>query len=168
MYARSTPNKQRGAALIIGLILLAIITLLAVVGMNISNSELSAATSEQLRMRAFQAAETGVERGLAGLLDIPTSSTAEVEGAVTPVEGAPTNPDDEPIDHYQTRSQYRGESNLVDGYGKGFGSFHFTVVSEGTSARNAIAEHTQGAYIVNQTGGQETYAPLPVAAEPGP
>jgi hypothetical protein len=159
-------HKQHGAALVIGLILLAIITLLAVVGMNISNSELAAATSEQLRMRAFQAAETGVERGLAGLLDVPTSSTAEVESAVIAVEGSPTTPDDEPTDHYQTRSQYRGESALVDGYGKGFGSFHFTVISNGTSARNAVAEHTQGAYIVNQTGGQETYAPLPVSATP--
>lgn len=154
-------KKQRGAALVIGLILLAIITLLAVVGMNISNSELAAATSEQLRMRAFQAAETGVERGLVGLNDVPTSSTDEIESAVSAVEGSAENSDGEAIDQYQVTSQYRGESALVDGYGNGFASFHFTVVSRGTSARNAVAEHTQGAYIVNSTGGQQSFAPLP-------
>ena len=59
-----TQSRQRGAALIIGLILLVVITLLAVVGMNIANTELASATSEQLRLRAFNAAETGLETRL--------------------------------------------------------------------------------------------------------
>jgi Tfp pilus assembly protein PilX len=69
-------NKQRGAALVVGLILLVVITLLAVVGMNIANTELAGATSEQLRMRAFNAAETGLETRLQTLaLDATTSGT---------------------------------------------------------------------------------------------
>ena len=58
---KHTRSRQRGAALVIGLILLVVITLLAVVGMNIANTELASATSEQLRLRAFNAAETGIE-----------------------------------------------------------------------------------------------------------
>ena len=63
-------NKQRGAALVIGLILLVVITLLAVVGMNIANTELASATSEQLRLRAFNAAETGLEATMQTLADV--------------------------------------------------------------------------------------------------
>ena len=46
-----------------------VITLLAVVGMNIANTELASATSEQLRLRAFNAAETGLEARLQTLAD---------------------------------------------------------------------------------------------------
>ncbi len=66
-----TRSKQRGAALVIGLILLVVITLLAVVGMNIANTELASATSEQLRLRAFNAAETGLEARLQTLPSTP-------------------------------------------------------------------------------------------------
>ena len=46
MKRTCSKSRERGAALVIGLILLGIITLLAVVGMNISNAELASATSE--------------------------------------------------------------------------------------------------------------------------
>ena len=58
-------------------------------------------------------------------------------------------------------SAYRGESQLVDGYGNNFISFHYDVNSIGRSARNAVAEHLQGAYVINSSGGQQSYAPLP-------
>jgi type IV pilus assembly protein PilX len=72
---RHRHSKQRGAALVIGLILLVVITLLAVVGMNIANTELASATSEQLRLRAFNAAETGLEARLQTLRTDATTST---------------------------------------------------------------------------------------------
>jgi Tfp pilus assembly protein PilX len=144
----------------VGMILLAIITLLAVVGMNVANSELSAATSEQLRVRAFQAAETGIERGVTDLFDINTAEGVDVPTAATPVEGA------EATDQYSLVSRYRGESEMVDGFGKNFRSFHFTVVSNGTAPRNTRAQHVQGAYIVNGTGGQQTFGALPAWAVP--
>jgi hypothetical protein len=155
-------KQQRGAALIIGLILLAIITLLAVVGMNIANSELASATSEQLRMRAFQAAEAGIESGLADVFLVGTAEGAEKKAGPAAVPGSSINTaSKQAVDTTETVAAYRGESSLIDGYGNGFISFHYDVDSIGRSARNAVAEHIQGAYVVNSSGGQQSFAPLP-------
>jgi Tfp pilus assembly protein PilX len=150
MSKRQLPGRQRGAALVIGLILLAIITLLAVVGMNIANSELASATSEQLRLRAFQAAETGVERGLINLYAVPTSKGTTITDDALAVEGSPTNPSTGfAQDFYQTTRMYHDESSFVDGQSRSIHAYHFTVTSTGTSARNASAQIIQGAYILN-------------------
>jgi len=152
---RNPLRQQRGAALVIGMILLAIITLLAVVGMNISNSELASATSEQLRLRAFQAAETGVERGLVdivqGTVVGTSSSTPVVQPAVAVVNSAVNPSTGAAQDQYQTTLQYRGESSFTPGNSQNFIAYHYTVISTGTSARNATAMHTQGAFITNTT-----------------
>ena len=84
-------TQQRGAALVIGLILLVVITLLAVVGMNIANTELASATSEQVRLRAFNAAETGIEARLQTLRTDATTSTVPDTRAAVAVENAPLN-----------------------------------------------------------------------------
>jgi Tfp pilus assembly protein PilX len=151
MSNRISHRRQRGAALVIGLILLAIITLLAVVGMNMSNSELQSATSEQLRLRSFQAAETGVERAFMDLTkDIGTAKGAYTTDPVTAVESSPTNPATGlPQDSYQTIRKYFDESSLVEGASLKVHAFHYTVTSTGTSARNASSQIIQGAYILN-------------------
>ena len=145
------PRKQRGIALVIGLILLVILTLLAVVGMNMSNSELASATSEQLRLRAFQAAETGVEHGILDIHDgtvVGTGSLTPVVQAVTDVPGSQVNPATGLAqDRYQTTLQYRGDSTFTLLNSANFIASHFTVISTGTSARNAVAVNTQGVFI---------------------
>src|SRR5258707_15529693 len=55
-------RHQRGAALVIGLILLLLLTLLAVSGMNSASLEFIMAGHEQYRANAFQAAEAGLEQ----------------------------------------------------------------------------------------------------------
>ncbi len=158
---RHSHKKQRGAALIIGLILLAVITLLAVVGMNVSNSELASATSEQQRLRAFQAAEIGIEYGLERVFDVSTSNPNDVDLGTQTVTGSAINTaTSAATDSYSLTGRYRGGSKLTDGFGRNFYSFHFTVVSQGNSGRNARANHVQGAYVVNGTGGQDAYGPL--------
>ena len=143
-------KQQRGAALVIGLILLVIITLLAVVGMNLSNAELASATSEQLRLRAFQAAETGVERGLQNLGSVGTGSFTPIKDPVTPVDASTINKvTGAAQDSYQTERQYRDWSTFIPGNSRTFNAYHYTIVSTGTSARNATAVHTQGAFILN-------------------
>jgi type IV pilus assembly protein PilX len=154
-------HRQRGAALIIGLILLVVITLLAVVGMNISNTELSGATSDQVRLRAFNAAETGLETRLQTLRnDAKTDATPEVR-AVTAVENSPLNvTDNSATDKYTTTTTYRGEGKMISRYSAGtFAGFHFSIESTGTSSRNSQAVHTAGAYIVNGVGENSTFSP---------
>ena len=159
---RRIHTQQRGAALVIGLILLVVITLLAVVGMNISNTELASATSEQLRLRAFNAAETGIEARLQTLrTDATTSSVPDVRDPVA-VENAPLNTvTDEATDTYSTITTYRGEGSMLSRYSAGtFVGFHYSVESTGRSMRNAESVHTAGAFIVNALGENNTPDPL--------
>ena len=155
-------SRERGAALVIGLILLGIITLLAVVGMNISNAELASATSEQVRLRAFQAAESGVEFGVNKMFQTAATCGSFKTIPPTPVEGSPINSASGlPTDHYEARVAYIDESAVTDGYSSGtFASFHYNIEARGTSSRNSIANHVQGAYKVNQTSNQNSFRPL--------
>jgi hypothetical protein len=168
MRISTRKSREHGAALIIGLILLAIITLLAVVGMNISNSELSSATSEQLRLRAFQAAEGGIEHGLIEMKFVGT--TADAEGGKTfdpePAAGSPEDDEGNALDTYTNTIAYRG-SGSVSGYsGKDFAAYHYSIISEGKSSRNAAARHETGAYIVGSSGGSaSSFGALPEPAE---
>ena len=57
-------KHQNGAALVVGLILLMVITILAISGMNTATTELAMARNDQNYENAFQAAETGLERAL--------------------------------------------------------------------------------------------------------
>jgi hypothetical protein len=56
---------QRGAALVIALILLVILTLLAVTGMRMSVAELTMAGNEQFRHQASAASSAGIEVAIA-------------------------------------------------------------------------------------------------------
>ena len=58
-------GKQNGAALVVGLVLLVVVTVLAVSGMNTATTELAMARNNQNYENAFQAAETGLEQALA-------------------------------------------------------------------------------------------------------
>ena len=156
-------SRQRGAALIVGLVLLAVITLLAVVGMNISNSELASANSEQIRIRAFQAAESGIEFGMRkiergevkGTKDVPDPD--EPEGA----NGSPEDEDGNAIDTYTLTVTPQGE-NTASGYGSQFLAFYFQVVSEGKSVRNTVVTNEAGAYVMNTSGSSAaTFTALP-------
>jgi type IV pilus assembly protein PilX len=67
-FLNQQPNAQRGAALVVSLLLLAVVTVIGVSGMQHASSELKLAGSTQDRARAFAAAEaalTQVERALA-------------------------------------------------------------------------------------------------------
>ena len=68
-------NQQQGAALVVGLILLVVITVLAISGMNTATTELAMARNDQNFENAFQAAETGLEQALAQGLFSTTAST---------------------------------------------------------------------------------------------
>lgn len=142
-----TPRAaQKGAALIIGLLLLTILTLLAITGMNTASTELIMAGNEQFRQNAFEAAETGVEQALAVL---PTLGQA-----AAPVNVAPTAVPGSATDQYSTSTQYEGEDANIPGFSVGkFTGFHYEIVSNGTSSRNAAAQHVQGAYVIQKAGG---------------
>ncbi len=166
-------SRQRGAALIVGITLLVVITLLAVVGMNIANTELAGATSEQLRLRAFNAAETGLEARIQTLRnDATTSSTPDVRNAVA-VENSPENAaTGTAADTYATTTIYRGEGTMLSRFSAAeFVGFHYSIESVGRSMRNSESVHTAGAFLVASIGAGTSWGAIvsgtaPVVALP--
>ncbi|MGK6307644.1 pilus assembly PilX family protein [Variovorax sp. DT-64] len=63
-----TPSRQRGAALIVGLIMLVLITLTVVVAFNVSISNLKSVGNMQTRNEAVAAANRAIEEVAASLL----------------------------------------------------------------------------------------------------
>jgi Tfp pilus assembly protein PilX len=139
------PRRQRGAALVVGLILLVILTLLAVSGMNTASVELVMAGNEQYRQRAFQAAGTGVEEAVAVLATVPQTGTAKTLTKQA-VKGTST-------ETYDISSVYVGDDLNVPGFSAGkFVGIHYQITSDGFSSRNAHSQQTQGAYIIQASG----------------
>jgi type IV pilus assembly protein PilX len=139
--------RQQGAALVIGLILLLVLTILAVSGVITSTLELRMVGNTQLQERAFQAAEVAIEDALA---NSPLSTSVPVIQAITP------NPDS-PDDEYAFALNFVGAAPLgsgLTGYsiGTGFTTYHFQVDATGTAPGNALAQHVQSFYIVGPGG----------------
>jgi type IV pilus assembly protein PilX len=141
----ATRHRQRGAALVVGLVLLLILTLLAISGMNTATTELIMAGNEQYQARAFQASETGIERVIATGVFNPNPAVAPVPVTTTFPDADARTQDDVVI----TTTSPRGSSPPPPGYSFGtFSSEHFEIVSEGQSLRNATSTHTQGLFLV--------------------
>ena len=142
---KSAPSRQRGAALVVGLIMLVMLTLLAVSGMNSASVELVMAGNEQYRHQAFQASGTGIERALTVLASVPQTKLPTDVPERT-VEGTK--------DTYLTSSQYLGDDLDLPGFSSGkFIGFHYQISSTGRSARGAQSQQIQGAFIIQNAGG---------------
>lgn len=147
LASRHAPKtRQRGAALVVGLILLLVLTLLAISGMNTATLELQMAGNAQYGQNAFQAAETGIERTMY------SGSYNASPGSEIPV--------DAPTDHFKAVMRYNEKNGATDipeggysmGVSTGFKAYHFEITSTGTSARGATATHVQSFYIKGQAG----------------
>jgi len=136
-------RRQQGAALVIGLILLVVLTILAISGVFTSTMELRMVRNTQSQERAFQAAEVAIEDALANPV---LSTSAAFSQATTAV---PNSPGDE----YSYDLQFVGQTPLgtgTTGYsiGSAFQSYHFQIEATGTGPDDALAEHTQSFYVV--------------------
>jgi len=145
-------KRQQGAALIVGLLLLVVITVLAVSGMNTATTELAMARNDQTYENVFQAAETGLENALAqGVFNTgapvvvtPPTTTHEVVSATIQYEASTLVPD----------------RAFSLGVGSGISAHHFLVTSQAeyqmdpgnATDRDAAATHTQAFYVVGPDG----------------
>ena len=147
-------HRQTGAALVIGLILLVVVTVLAVSGMNTATTELAMARNDQVSENAFQAAETGIEIALSQP-NFPTDTTLNIQQNVSSYESFDVDVD------------FRCETVPVDerafslGVGSGISAYHFDAVSDAVSAqagvgnttdRDASTTHTQAFFILGPQG----------------
>lgn len=138
-------DRQHGAALVVGLILLLVLTLLAVSGMSTATFELSMAGNTQYSQNAFQNAETGIEVALqSGNYNTITSPQIPVGCNLA-----------DPVAPYCTETEFQTTTAPFDGaYSIGsFSAYHFDIQSAGVAERNAASNHTQGFYVVGPAGG---------------
>ncbi len=148
---RQMPKRQRGAALIVGLVLLMVLTVLGISGMNTASLELTMAGNAQFGQDAFQAAETGIDLVLARRTFSTTPGAAGNIIAPTPLgDGTYTT---------QAVTTFTDTTDVPDvafsggvGGGGTVQAFHFDIQSVGIGPRNARATHNQSFYVVGPGG----------------
>lgn len=141
-------KRQRGAALVIGLLLLVVVTVLAISGMTTATTELAMARNDQAYEDAFQLAERGLESALA-------------QGGFNTAGMAPLTQNVTPTKAYTATIQYEDSTLVPDaafslGVGTGISAYHFLATSQAEfrrvagdeTDRDAEAVHTQAFYIV--------------------
>lgn len=136
-------GKQRGATLIVGLILLMVLTVLGVSGMNTSRMEVRMAGNTQFRQDAFQLAESGIDVAIA-------SGTFSTTPVPTTIDWLGTDYDRKVVTTYQTAVPLSAVAFSM-GNTSGGGSvmaFHFDADSQGKAPRGANATHRQGFYVL--------------------
>jgi type IV pilus assembly protein PilX len=138
-----TASRQRGAALVVGLILLVVLTILAVSGVFTATLELRMARNTQSQERAFQAAEVAVEDALGN--PVLSTSAPFTQPAIAVPNGYG--------DQYAYQLQFVGQTPLGTGMtgfsiGSSFEAYHFQVDATGTGPDNALAQHTQSFYVI--------------------
>jgi Tfp pilus assembly protein PilX len=141
---------QRGAALIVGLVLMLVLTVLGISGMNMATLELTMANNTQAKELAFQAAETGIDVALSG----PVSTAAPVQYTKQAVgDGA---------SEFDATIVCAGTSRVPDGvYSSDLSAraIHFDVTATGRGPRNAVSVHTQSVYIIGPAPGNPNFNP---------
>lgn len=152
MNALIQRKKQNGAALVVGLILLVVITVLAISGMNTATTELAMARNDQNYENSFQAAETGLEQALSQ----PVFDTSVgMPDTVIAIPGSGGH------DSVTANIVFEDSTIVPDrafslGSGSGVSALHFLATATAESLRNpgdttdrdSSAVHTQAFYIV--------------------
>ncbi len=137
---RPRAHRQRGAALIVGLLLLLVVTLLAVAGMNSASVEFVMAGNEQYRSRAFQAAEAGIEESLVkGIFNPGDPKIQAVAGDVT----FTANSKDDYSAAVERQLDGAAQPAIWGNTWNSFSTYHFQITSTGTSVRNSRSVNVQ-------------------------
>ncbi len=139
-------SRQRGATLIIGLVLLLVLSVLAVSTMSGASFGLTMVGNTQYAEDAFQMAETGV--------DLTIASGGWTSAAMPDVPQTQVNdPDGNEIGTYAATRGFQ-ETTAASGFSQGeddngtFQRCHFRVVATGTSQRGASSQNTQEFYLI--------------------
>ncbi|MDX1509095.1 MAG: pilus assembly PilX N-terminal domain-containing protein [Woeseiaceae bacterium] len=148
MNQKAFHNKQHGAALVVGLILLVVITVLAISGMNTATTELAMARNDQNTENAFQAAETGLAAALS-------------QGAFNTLAGSTVTQYITSNEQVTAQVAFETSTPVPDkafslGVGSGIAAYHFVATAQAVSARDpgnttdrdTSAVHTQAFYVV--------------------
>ncbi|MBM4195899.1 MAG: hypothetical protein FJ197_02190 [Gammaproteobacteria bacterium] len=133
--------RQRGATLIIALVLLLVITVLGISTMGSATLGLGMAGNLQYAETAFQMAETGIE------VAINSGPFNDMEPTIIP-ETIVATTDGVEVGVFNSETAYQLCGGLAAGASLGIGeetysSYHFQITSTGVSERGAQSVHTQ-------------------------
>lgn len=131
-------RHQHGAALVVGMILLVVLTLLAISGMNTASLNLQMAGNAQYYQNAFQASEDGIAQAIRYAAFNPNVSSEPVapQNGVTFTANVNRQMDGEPLPAIWGSSW------------DSFSTYHFEIQIAGQSARNAQSTLIQGMAII--------------------
>ena len=139
-------SEQRGAALVVGLILLMVLTVLGISSMNTATLELAMAGNTQHHQEAFQAAETGID------ISISQRNFNTAVAAIVPLTALDAGLDTQVVSTFIETAPVPNDAFSI-GVGTGaVQAFHFDVVAVGRGPRNAVSTHTQSFYVVGPGG----------------
>jgi type IV pilus assembly protein PilX len=141
-------SKQSGAALVVGLVLLMVLTILAISTMRTATLGLLMAGNAQYKERAFQLAETGLRDAVNqinnGVLTLDTTEGWQSLGALT-------GSVDDSGDEYVVDLRFIRAGDPPPSYSQGgeITALYFEMTSTGrTVARNAKSVQSQGFWTI--------------------
>jgi len=135
-------SGQRGTILVVGLLLLAVVTLLGLAGAGGAQLERQLARNEQFRENAASAASAGIEYAIRRIVSSPLPDNDTVPHSVAAFLPGST-------DRFETVTRLRGyEAGLPGAGGVGLDGAHFEIISTGYSAARAVDRQRAEVMIV--------------------
>jgi Tfp pilus assembly protein PilX len=154
-------HRPRGTTLVVGLMLLAVVTLLGLAGAGGARVELQLALNEQFRENAASAASAGIEYAISRIV---STSHAENNSAAAPESASASLTGS--TDHFETVTRFVGyEAALSQAAGTRTAGAHFEITSTGHSARRAIdRQRAEIVLVVNAPSAAQTSDCAPIVA----
>ena len=148
------PRRQSGAALIVGLILLMVMTLLGITGMSRAITNIRMADNTRQSQAAFQAAQSAIDTEMLDPNPINFDESVLPGTVVRQLDPAYNYPadTDQPTATATAVTTFRAEADMAPGTGWEAGTMtalHFEVESDGRStARGARSQQVAGFYVM--------------------
>ena len=150
-----SPRRQQGATLVVGLMLLAMVTLLGLAGAGGAHVERQLAQNEQFRENAASAASAGIEYAIRRIV---TSSPIDYDAAAVPSNASATLPG--AAEHFETVTRFVGfEDALPQMSGARLVGAHFEITSTGYSLRATDRQRAGVMFVVEGEATRAECAP---------
>jgi type IV pilus assembly protein PilX len=133
-------SRCGGAALVVGLVFLLVLTVIGISGMNTATMQIAQASSTQLQHDVFGLAESAIDIALA-TESYSTASPRRVE-----LLGTPDRDRTALTTYTNVNTGVPGEANS-EGVTGAMVAWHFEIEAQGLGPRGAVAAHAQGFYI---------------------
>ena len=148
--------RERGTALVIGLLLLLVLTVFAISGMSTATMELVMAGNSQFEARAFEAAESVLDAELRRPDLIPPPAPALLPDVAANIDRDFLDQGGNPIATATARTRYLESTDLAGwqlGGPTSFDAHHFEAAATATAGRGASASHLQGFFVIGPSVG---------------